>query len=211
MNGVDSRYMGVELNFVYKPVKWFELSGMFACADNTWQNDPVGYYYNSSGQALASLGDRNVPATITTPLSPDHLFATIDQKGIKVGGSAQMTGALGVQFRPFNGFRIGADWTCNARNFSDFSLSNNSSVSIAPDRLSRFPSHGKSPSAISSTSMQAIISRSPKVCAAHSRPTSTTHSTTTTSWMPIQTTARSAHGKTPIVFSTAPDAHSTSV
>ena len=132
MNGVDSRYMGVELNFVYKPVKWFELSGMFACADNTWQNDPVGYYYNSSGQALASLGDRNVPATITTPLSPDHLFATIDQKGIKVGGSAQMTGALGVQFRPFNGFRIGADWTCNARNFSDFSLSNNSSVSIAP-------------------------------------------------------------------------------
>lgn len=132
MNGVDSRYMGVELNFVYKPVKWFELSGMFAYADNTWQNDPVGYYYNSSGQALASLGDRNVPATITTPLSPDHLFATIDQKGIKVGGSAQMTGALGVQFRPFNGFRIGADWTCNARNFSDFSLSNNSSVSIAP-------------------------------------------------------------------------------
>ncbi len=127
MNGVDSRYMGLELNFVYKPTNWFELSGMFAYADNTWQNDPVGYYYNSQGQALSSLGGRNEPATVTTPLSPDHLYATIDQKGIKVGGSAQMTGALGVQFKPFKGFKIGADWICNAHNYSDFSLSNSSS------------------------------------------------------------------------------------
>ena len=132
MNGVDSRYMGLELNFVYKPTRWFEFSGMFAYADNTWQNDPVGYFYNSQGQALSSLGDRNQPATVTTPMADDHLFATIDQKGIKVGGSAQMTGALGVQFKPFKGFRVGADWTCNARNFSDFSLTNNSSVSLTP-------------------------------------------------------------------------------
>lgn len=132
MNGVDSRYMGLELNFVYKPVKWFELSGMFAYADNTWQNDPIGYYYNSQGQALSSLGDRNTPATTTNPLAEDHLYATINQKGIKVGGSAQLTGAVGVQFRPFSGFRIGADWTCSARNYSDFSLSNNSSVSLQP-------------------------------------------------------------------------------
>ncbi len=132
MNGVDSRYMGVELNFVYKPVRWFELSGMFSYADNTWQNDPIGYFYNSQGQALSDLGDRNRPAVVTTPMAEDHLYATINQKGITVGGSAQMTGALGVQFKPFSGFRIGADWTCNARNFSDFSLTNNSSVSLTP-------------------------------------------------------------------------------
>lgn len=132
MNGVDSRYMGVELNFIYKPVNWLDLTGMFSLADNTWQNAPIGYYYNSQGQALSSLGDRNAPATTTTPLSADHLYATINQKGIKVGGSAQMTGALGVQFKPFAGFRIGADWTCNANNYSDFSLSNGSSVSVTP-------------------------------------------------------------------------------
>ena len=126
MNGVDSRYMGLELNFVYKPTKWFELSGMFAYADNTWQNDPVGYYYNSQGQALASLGSRNEPAAITTPFAEDHIYATINQKGIKVGGSAQTTGAIGVQFKPFKGFRIGGDWLCNARNYSDFKLSNSS-------------------------------------------------------------------------------------
>lgn len=132
MNGVDSRYMGVEMNFVYKPTNWFELSGMLAWADNTWQNDPIGWFYNSQGEALSSLGSRNEPATVTTPMSPDHLNAKIDQKGRKVGGSAQTTGAIGVQFRPFSGFRIGADWTMNARNFSDFSLNNNSSVSISP-------------------------------------------------------------------------------
>ncbi len=132
MNGVDSRYMGVELNFVYKPTKWFEFSGMFALADNTWQNDPIGYYYNSQGEALADLGDRNTPAVTTTPMSEDHLYATINQKGIKVGGSAQITGALGVQVKPFSGFRIGADWTCNANNYSDFDLSDKSDVSLNP-------------------------------------------------------------------------------
>lgn len=132
MNGVDSRYMGLEMNFVYKPTSWFELSGMIAYADNTWQNDPIGYFYDSQGRALASLGDRNTPPTYTEPMSPDHLWAKIDQKDRKVGGSAQTTGALGVQFKPFSGFRVGADWTMNARNFSDFSLNNNSSVSLSP-------------------------------------------------------------------------------
>ncbi len=132
MNGVDSRYMGLELNLVYKPTNWYELTGMFSIADNTWQNSPVGYYYNSQGQALSSLGSRNTPATITTPLADDHLFATIDQKGVKVGGSAQLTGAIGMQFKPFKGFTIGGDWTCNAMNYSDFSLNSSSSVSLAP-------------------------------------------------------------------------------
>ncbi len=132
MNGVDSRYMGLELNFVYKPTKWYELTGMFAIADNTWQNSPVGYFYNSQGQALSSLGNRDTPASITTPLSPDHLNATIDQKNVKVGGSAQLTAALGMQFKPFKGFTIGGDWTCNALNHSDFSLNGSSSVSLTP-------------------------------------------------------------------------------
>lgn len=151
MNGVDSRYMGVELNFVYKPTNWFELSGMLAVADNTWQNSPVGYFFNSQGEALSSLGDRNTPATVTTALSPDHLNATINQKGIKVGGSAQTTGAVGMQFKPFKGFRIGADWTCNANNYSDFSLNNNSSVSLTPGQELKINDPWKIPSATSST------------------------------------------------------------
>ncbi len=134
MNGVDSRYMGVEVNMTYIPTKWLELTGMFAFADNTWQNNPTGYFYNSQGQALASFGSTDVPATVTTPLAEDHLHAEIDQKGIKVGGSAQLTAAIGAQFKPFKGFRIGADWTCNARNYSDFQLNSRSSTTLTPGK-----------------------------------------------------------------------------
>ncbi len=56
-------------------------------------------------------------------LAPDHLKATLVQKGVKVGGSAQITAALGVNFKPFKGFRIGADWVVAANNYSDYSIS----------------------------------------------------------------------------------------
>lgn len=145
MNGVDSRYMGVELNFKYIPTRWMEVDGMLTVADNTWQNAPVGYYYNSQGQALASLGDRDTPWTTTTPLSPDHLYAQIDQKGIKVGGSAQLTGSLGVQFKPFKGFRIGGDWTCNANNYSDFALNDRDYFTLEPGQTLKISEPWKIP------------------------------------------------------------------
>lgn len=116
MQGVDARHMGVEANFVYKPTQWFELSGMFSWGDYTWNNNAVGYFFNSEGQPL------NSKYQVVTDLS-EQAYAKINQKGIKVGGSAQTTGALGVSFRPFKGFRIGGDWTMNARNYSDYNLS----------------------------------------------------------------------------------------
>lgn len=48
------------------------------------------------------------------------------QKGRKIGGSAQTTGFLGVTFKPFKGFRIGADWVWSARNYSDYEISSDS-------------------------------------------------------------------------------------
>ena len=45
-----------------------------------------------------------------------------------VCGSAQTTGGLGVTFKPFKGFRIGADWTFGARNYSDYFLDASSSL-----------------------------------------------------------------------------------
>ena len=134
MNGVDSRYMGIEVNFVYKPFKWLEFSGMLAMAHNTWENNPVGYYYDEQGRALSSFGDREHAPTYTTPLAEDHLYSTIEQKGIYVGGTAQTTGALGFQVKPFRGFRLGADWTFNARNYTDFSLNTDSSVKLSPGK-----------------------------------------------------------------------------
>ncbi|MDE6325503.1 MAG: TonB-dependent receptor plug domain-containing protein [Duncaniella sp.] len=130
MAGVDARHMGVEVNFTFIPTNWFELTGMLSWGDWQWDSDAKGYFYNLQGQPLKDLNG-NVASGI---LAEDHAWAVINQKGVKVGGSAQTTAALGVNFKPFKGFRIGADWTVAARNYSDYTVSvgtKNSTVNVA--------------------------------------------------------------------------------
>lgn len=118
MSGVNARHMGFEVNAKYIPVRWMELEGMFSLGDWIWNSNPTGYFYSEHGQPLADLAG-TVASGI---LAPDHAHAhaTVMQKGRKIGGSAQTTGFLGVTFKPFKGFRIGADWVWSARNYSDY-------------------------------------------------------------------------------------------
>lgn len=120
MEGVDARHMGLELNFKYRPTRWLDIDGMLSWGDYVWDSNATGYFYNNYGQPLADIKTGQLASGI---LAEDHLRASLDQKGVKVGGSAQTTGALGVTFRPFKGFRIGADWTFSARNYSDYTVS----------------------------------------------------------------------------------------
>lgn len=118
MSGVDALHMGIEVAAKYKPTKWMEVDAMFSLGDWTWDSNATGYFYNQDGAPLANLN-----GTIASGiLAEDHLSATLEQKGLKVSGSAQTTAALGVTFRPFKGFRIGADWTAYFRNYSDITL-----------------------------------------------------------------------------------------
>lgn len=122
MQGVDARHMGLELEFKYRPANWIDIEGMLSWGDWEWSSNATGYFYNQDGQPLKNLqGD--IASGI---LADDHAHAVLKQKGIKVGGSAQTTGSLGVNFRPFKGFRIGADWTVAARNYSDYQVSSSS-------------------------------------------------------------------------------------
>ena len=47
--------------------------------------------------------------------------STVDLKGIKVGGSAQLTAALGAQVH-FSGIRAGLTYTWFAKNYSDYDI-----------------------------------------------------------------------------------------
>ena len=119
MMGVNARHMGIEVNATFKPWHWLDIHGMLSIGDWVWDSNATGYFYNNYGQPLANLkGD-----LASGVLAADHAKATLNQKGRKVGGSAQSTGWLGLTIRPFKGFRIGVDWTASARNYSDFSLS----------------------------------------------------------------------------------------
>ena len=118
MEGVGSRHMGVEINATYLPASWLEVNGMLSLGDWEWDSNATGYFYNQNGEPLASTN-----GTIASGImAPDHLWATLEQKGVKVGGSAQTTAALGLIVKPFSGFRIGADWTAAARNYSDLNI-----------------------------------------------------------------------------------------
>ncbi len=119
MGGVDALHMGVELNASYVPARWVTIDAMLSIGNWKWDSNASGYFYNQLGQPLKTI-DGEVASGIQ---APDHLYATVNQKGIKVGGSAQTTGSVSVAFIPFKGMRIGGDWTFNARNFSDYQLS----------------------------------------------------------------------------------------
>ena len=119
LTGVNARHMGVELNFTVVPTRWMEITGMLSLGSYIWDNNAKGYFYNQLGQPLKNLAGDQAEGI----LSPDHAWAVLNQDGIKVGGSAQTTAALGVNFRPFNGFRIGADWKVAANNYSDYTIS----------------------------------------------------------------------------------------
>ena len=132
MQGVDSRHMGIEANFRYRPTRWVDFEGMISFGDYEWASNAIGYFYNQNGQPLADLRG-NLASGI---LAEDHAYTRLNQKGVKVGGSAQITGSLGVNFRPFQGFRIGADWVFNAKNYSDYTISSsnysaNSDINVA--------------------------------------------------------------------------------
>lgn len=119
LENVSAQHIGVELDFAYKPVKWFELQGMFSIGNWTWTNNPKGYYYNEQGQPLANILTGELASSVG---APDHAWSILNQKGHKVCGSAQTTGGLSVTFKPFKGFRVGADWTFSARNYADYYL-----------------------------------------------------------------------------------------
>lgn len=119
MQGVDARHMGLEMNFTWIPAKWINIEGMLSWGDWTWDSDATGYFYNQLGQPLANLrGD-----LASGIMADNHLKSVLNQKGVKVGGSAQTTGALSATFLPFKGVRCGIDWTMSARNYSDFTIS----------------------------------------------------------------------------------------
>ncbi len=119
MSGVDARHMGIELNASWVPVQWLNIKAMLSYGDWIWDSDASGYFWNQLGQPLKNT-DGEIASGI---MAPDHLKATIDQKGVKVGGSAQTTGSISADFIPFKNFRIGADWVFNARNYSDYTIS----------------------------------------------------------------------------------------
>ncbi len=118
MTGVAAQHMGLEFELRARPAKWVELNAMLSLGNWKWDSDSViGYAYDEHGIPMTA------DAQPTTIGADDHYWAKINMKGIHVGGQAQTTANFGVLFKPFKGFRIGAEYTLYDRNYSYYSFS----------------------------------------------------------------------------------------
>ncbi len=131
LTGVDARHMGIELDFRYKPSKWLNITGMASIGDWIWTSDVRGYIYDSQGHPLKDIRSGEFASGI---MAEDHAWFDLKQKDVPVGGSAQITGALGVDVFPMKGVRVSADWNAYANNYADFyvgtSLDANTTVKV---------------------------------------------------------------------------------
>ena len=118
MTGVNALHKGVELEVKGTPLYWLELNGMLSLGDWQWDSNAVGYVYDNNGQPLTSKG-----AIASGVGAEDHLMTGINLKGVRVGGSAQTTAALGATVKIGKEIRIGADWTYYGRNYAYYALS----------------------------------------------------------------------------------------
>ncbi|MFI3286203.1 MAG: TonB-dependent receptor plug domain-containing protein [Rikenellaceae bacterium] len=124
MTGVDALHKGVEIDMQYRPTTWLSFKAMASLGDWIWDSVAKGYYYDSQGQPLADL-DGTIASGV---MEEDHAWQVLDQKGVRVGGSAQTTAALGMTVYPLDGLRVSADWTMAGNNYADFYISSSASA-----------------------------------------------------------------------------------
>ena len=117
MGGVDARHMGIELEGKITPARWVDIKGMLSLGNWKWNSIGEGYVYDEHGQAVDADGNR------VTAFSQNHAQGRVDLKGVRVGGSAQTTASVGVDFKIGKDIKIGGDWTYYGRNYSYYSLS----------------------------------------------------------------------------------------
>ncbi|NJO90535.1 MAG: TonB-dependent receptor [Chloroflexia bacterium] len=91
IEGVNALHMGVEFDFIFKPVSKLEITGMASLGDWTWQNDVKDVRIYNDDNELAGQVD-------------------IYMGGLKVGDAAQTTFAIGLNYEILKGFKIGFDY-----------------------------------------------------------------------------------------------------
>ena len=117
MEGVNALHQGVELDFVARPIKKLEITGMVSLGDWKWKQDAAGYLYNRQGEPTDSRGN------VVEIQSEEHAKIEVNIGGIRVGNSAQTTAAIGAKYELIRGFRMGIDGNYFGRNYAYYNIS----------------------------------------------------------------------------------------
>lgn len=143
MSGIDALHQGIELDFVFRPVKMLDITGMVSIGDWKWNSSSTGYFYNSSGQPLKNA-DGDIASGIQ---AEDHAKMVVDLDGTRVGNSAQTTFAIGAKIQPLKGLRIGADYTYWMRNYAEFSVGGDNGSDLVMNGYKKYETPWRMPSA----------------------------------------------------------------
>ncbi len=128
MQGVNAVHKGIEMDFLFKPIYWLDVTGMFSIGDWYWDNNASGQF-TVEGQFIANatvVTEEGKEQTVVVPADPNNLTPstmTLNLKDVKEGGSAQLTAALGLNARVTKSLGVGLDWNLFARNYADWQLS----------------------------------------------------------------------------------------
>lgn len=118
MTGVDALHQGIEVEFVATPLRNLNITGMFSWGDWKWTGNNVkGYLFDKYGQPISTTGE-NVEAG-----SEKHAWASLNMKDVHVGGSAQTTAALGLNYEFLKGLRFGMNMNWYHRFYSYYAIS----------------------------------------------------------------------------------------
>lgn len=99
MQGVNAVHKGIEMDFLFKPIYWLDVTGMFSIGDWYWDNNASGQF-TVEGQFIANatvVTEEGKEQTVVVPADPNNLTPstmTLNLKDVKEGGSAQLTAAL---------------------------------------------------------------------------------------------------------------------
>lgn len=118
ITGLDELHQGIELDFVFQPIRQLTINGMFSIGDWKYNNSGLAYRFDKSGQPLDAKGN------IVAMGSEEHDKTMMNLKNIKMGNSAQTTAALGVSYEFMKGLRFGIDGNFYGRNYSQFDVTN---------------------------------------------------------------------------------------
>ncbi|RKE03321.1 TonB-dependent receptor [Marinifilum flexuosum] len=104
ITGLNQLHKGIEIEATYKPSKKLTVKGMLSVGDWVYEDDVNFSLYD----------DNNVLI--------DEFNAYI--KDVHVGNSAQLTGALEINYEVLPKLRVGIDYLYNGRHFADFDPTN---------------------------------------------------------------------------------------
>jgi len=138
ISGVNALHRGIEVDFLSKPIKNLEITGMISYGDWKWDNNGRGLLFTSQGMGwnAAANGGRGEEVPVG---DPNQTKTNVILKGIHVGNSAQTTAAIGVKYEVLKGFNLGIDGNYYGRNYANYSLTPTSYADFNPGQPWEIP------------------------------------------------------------------------